>query len=88
MNAMTATTMPEAIRQNRTNLETGHPPAGERLFGQWTRREQRRGSVQYVDGSWDGLDPARLDEGRVPAELMRRSGQQTGLSDDSAFTDA
>jgi hypothetical protein len=78
MNSMTATTLPEAIRQNRTQLETGHPPVGNGLFGQWNRREERRISVESVDGAWDGLDAARLGDGRAPSDLMSRSGQETG----------
>ncbi len=80
MNPMTATTMPEAIRQNRIELETGHPPVGNALFGQWNRKAERRDSVENAPGAWDGLDPARLDEGRVPPALMGRAGQETGLA--------
>ena len=79
MNLMTATTMPEAIRQNRVDLETGHPPAAAGVFGEWTRREARNDSVETSDGAWDGLSPARLEDGTAPADLIRNAGQQTGL---------
>jgi hypothetical protein len=79
MNLMTATTMPEAIRQNRTNLEIGHPPAASSVFGEWTRSEQRADSSQNSGGSWDGLDPARLEDGTAPRDIIRRAGQQTGM---------
>lgn len=78
MNSMTATTMPEAIRQNRTDLETGHPPAGATLFGQWSMRS-RRNSSGDMPVSWDGLDAASLDAGTSPTDVIRRAGQQTGL---------
>ena len=79
MNLMTATTMPEAIRQNRSDLETGHPPAASGMFGEWTRREARSDSVDTIDGAWDGLSPARLEDGTAPTDLIRKAGQQTGL---------
>lgn len=79
MNPMTATTMPEAIRQNRTDLETGHPPTADTVFGEWTRTEDRRDSVESVDGAWDGLDPARLADGTAPSDMLHNAGQQTGL---------
>ena len=80
MTTMTATTMPEAIRQNRTELETGHPRAGSALFAQRKRKKRRRSSVDSPRGAWDGLDRARLDEGRVSPGLMTRAGQETGLT--------
>ncbi len=76
---MTATTMPEAIRQNRTELEIGHPPAAATVFGEWSRSEERNDSIESVDGAWDGLDPARLENGTAPRDTIRRAGQQTGL---------
>jgi hypothetical protein len=79
MNSMTATTMPEAIRQNRADLETGHPAAAAGVFGEWTRREARNDSVETGDGAWDWLSPARLEDGTVPADLIRNAGQQTGI---------
>lgn len=79
MNLMTATTMPEAIRQNRAELETGHPPAANTMFGEWTRREDRSDSVERSGGAWDGLDPARLEDGTAPSDTVRNAGQQTGL---------
>ncbi len=82
MNLMTATTMPEAIRQNRAELETGHPPAANSVFGEWTRREYRSDSVEHSDGAWDGLDAARLEDGTAPADIIPNAGQQTGLEYD------
>ena len=79
MNPMTATTMPEAIRQNRAELETGHPPAADTVFGEWTRREDRSDSVEQVDGAWDGLEAARLEDGTAPSDIVPNAGQQTGL---------
>ena len=79
MNLMTATTMPEAIRQNRAELEIGHPPAAHTVFGEWTRTERRSDSVETVDGAWAGLDPARLDAGTAPRDMISKAGQQTGL---------
>lgn len=76
---MTATTMPEAIRQNRADLEIGHPPAASDVFGEWTRSEERDESVENVDGAWDGLDAARLEDGTAPRDTIRQVGQQTGL---------
>lgn len=79
MNPMTATTMPEAIRQNRAELEIGHPPAASNVFGEWSRTEDRADSVKHSDGAWDGLDPARLEDGTAPSDTLRKAGQQTGL---------
>ena len=76
---MTATTMPEAIRQNRAELEIGHPPAAAAVFGEWTRTEDRNDSIENVDGAWDGLDPARLEDGTAPSDMIRNAGQQTGI---------
>ncbi len=79
MNLMTATTMPEAIRQNRARLEIGHPPAASSMFGEWTRTEDRADSVEQPDGAWDGLDAARLEDGTAPSDIIANAGQQTGL---------
>lgn len=79
MNPMTATTMPEAIRQNRTELETGHPPAADSVFGEWARTRDRSESPEQVDGAWDGLEAARLDDGTAPSDIIAEAGQQTGL---------
>ena len=84
MNPMTATTMPEAIRQNRTELETGHPPAAHSVFGEWTRREDRSDSVERADGAWDGLEAARLEDGTAPSDIIPNAGQQTGLEHERA----
>ncbi len=79
MNLMTATTMPEAIRQNRAELETGHPPAAGSVFGEWTRREPRSDSIEQTDGAWEGLEAARLEDGTAPSDIIPMAGQQTGL---------
>ena len=79
MNPMTATTMPEAIRQNRTELETGHPPVADSVFGEWSRKEDRSDPVDPSDGAWDRLDPARLEDGTAPSDIIPKAGQQTGL---------
>lgn len=79
MNLMIATTMPEAIRQNRAELETGHPPAAHTVFGEWSNSEERPDSIENPHGAWDGLDPARLDDGTAPSDMIRNAGQQTGL---------
>ena len=81
---MTATTMPEAIRQNRAELETGHPPVANSVFGQWTRKEDRSDSVEQVDGAWDGLEAARLEDGTAPSDIIPQAGQQTGLEYEEA----